>query len=279
MVGRIARLAATCLGLLLLAIVAARDAAADMALCENGSLAGPDPRIVACTAAINSGRLNSRDLSAAHNNRGLSYMYKDDLDRAIADLNRAIQLDPQNGSAYFNRASAYELKGQLDRALADFDQAYRVAPGDPEVFVARCDLLEKLGRSDADCRSLAAKPKANTPGPAPVARPTYVGCHAENSGIDPVGPQGRVLSLHCLTSAHQYAGKCAASAPMTVDLCTKECASRGYALAGVQYRDWCHCGNDMTPERPSNACNMPCAGNPTQICGGQSAISVFRIRQ
>ena len=41
------------------------------------------------------------------------------LDRAIADLNKAIDLDPKSGDAYFLRGNAYRQKQQYEKALAD----------------------------------------------------------------------------------------------------------------------------------------------------------------
>ena len=60
---------------------------------------------------------------AAYNNRGNTWYHRGDFDRAIADYNQAIQLDPKYGSAYMNRGSALGSKGDVDRAIADFDQA------------------------------------------------------------------------------------------------------------------------------------------------------------
>jgi Tfp pilus assembly protein PilF len=49
--------------------------------------------------------------AVAHHKRGLAYWNKGDFDRAIADLNEAIWLDPKYAEAYYNRAGvtrAYE---------------------------------------------------------------------------------------------------------------------------------------------------------------------------
>ena len=54
---------------------------------------------------------------------------KGDVDRAIADLNEAIKIDPNFALAYYNRAIAYGLKGDIDRAIADFDLALKFELG------------------------------------------------------------------------------------------------------------------------------------------------------
>ncbi|MBW1840953.1 MAG: hypothetical protein JRI75_04080, partial [Deltaproteobacteria bacterium] len=48
------------------------------------------------------------------------------LDRAIADLNRAIELNPDLGSAYGYRAEAYRIKGMTQAALDDANRAIQM---------------------------------------------------------------------------------------------------------------------------------------------------------
>jgi len=59
---------------------------------------------------------------------------------------------------------------------------------------------------------------------------------------------------------------------MTHERCNKFC--QGFAYAGVQYSSQCYCGNDLPTETATN-CNMKCAGNKNQICGGSWAMNVF----
>ena len=48
---------------------------------------------------------------------------KGDYDRAIADYNKALELDPKDATAYNNRGYAYRQKGDYDKAIADYDKA------------------------------------------------------------------------------------------------------------------------------------------------------------
>ena len=58
----------------------------------------------------------------AYNNRGTVQSGPGSTDLALADFNRAIELDPAFAKAYNNRGIAYLTKGILDGALKDFNQ-------------------------------------------------------------------------------------------------------------------------------------------------------------
>jgi lipoprotein NlpI len=61
-------------------------------------------------------------------NRGAILLERGDLDRALADLEAAIALDPRNAMAIANRGIVLGQKGEFARAIADFDTASRLAP-------------------------------------------------------------------------------------------------------------------------------------------------------
>ena len=50
-------------------------------------------------------------------------------DSAIADCNKAIELNPELAEAYNNRGDAYGNKGELDSAIADCNKAIELNPG------------------------------------------------------------------------------------------------------------------------------------------------------
>ncbi|GIK67261.1 MAG: hypothetical protein BroJett018_50550 [Chloroflexota bacterium] len=62
---------------------------------------------------------------------------KGDLDGAIADYNRAIQLNPQDAEAYTNRGVAYEKKGEMKKAAADYGRVLELRPDHPEAQYLR----------------------------------------------------------------------------------------------------------------------------------------------
>jgi tetratricopeptide (TPR) repeat protein len=89
-----------------------------------------DLKISGCTAAIQSGKFTGEKLALIFYKRGGAYYLKDDYDRAIADFNEVIRLDPTftSGAAFFTRATIYAFKEDYDRAISDYSEAIRLGP-------------------------------------------------------------------------------------------------------------------------------------------------------
>src|SRR6516162_2760697 len=83
--------------------------------CDNKNVSF-DQRISGCTAAIRSGKWKGRDLAWVHLDRGVAWRAKGDNNRAIADYDQAIRLNPKLAIAYNNRGNAWRAKGD-DRAI------------------------------------------------------------------------------------------------------------------------------------------------------------------
>src|SRR5450432_1455196 len=86
---------------------------------------GTDPAlaIVGCTAVILSPDSNPPLQSRALVNRANAYVARGQPDRAIADFDRAVMLDPKNSIAFAARGAYYQAQGESDLALSDFNQA------------------------------------------------------------------------------------------------------------------------------------------------------------
>jgi tetratricopeptide (TPR) repeat protein len=97
------------------------DAASDC-----GQKEDQDLRIRGCTQLIQQNR-DPKLMAGAYANRGLGYRYKGEYDRAIADYNRAIKIDPK-APVYNNRGWAYYQKGDYDRAISDASVAISIDP-------------------------------------------------------------------------------------------------------------------------------------------------------
>ena len=103
-----------------------------------GGIAGnASLQIEVCTKAIDSGRYAGVDLAKAYYSRGTELAGLGDHDRAIADFNVAVQLDPSLASAHYNRALSWAGKGDPDRAIEDYDAALRLNPRDASAHIGR----------------------------------------------------------------------------------------------------------------------------------------------
>lgn len=63
-----------------------------------------------------------------YNNRGLIYFQCGELESALTDYNKAIQLNPNLAGVYNNRANYYAERGKLTEAIADYDRAIDLNP-------------------------------------------------------------------------------------------------------------------------------------------------------
>jgi lipoprotein NlpI len=99
--------------------------------CE--AVSDPSTIISACSRIIDGNGETMHKRAIALANRASAYVKTGDNDRAIADANEAIRLDPKVAGAYVNRAGAYLQKGDNDRAIADASEAVRL---DPKIAVA-----------------------------------------------------------------------------------------------------------------------------------------------
>ena len=70
----------------------------------------------------------------AYYNRGTSYVNSENYPSAIADLTRAIALDPSYVNAYFNRGFSYIRTNSPDRAIVDYSQVIRLDPITPRLI-------------------------------------------------------------------------------------------------------------------------------------------------
>jgi tetratricopeptide (TPR) repeat protein len=72
-------------------------------------------------------------------NRGVEKAKNNDLDGAIADFNRAAELDPKNDAPYYNRAQAKRLKNDTAGAIADYTKAIEVGSTNPAAYNNRAN--------------------------------------------------------------------------------------------------------------------------------------------
>ena len=59
-------------------------------------------------------------------NKGTSFVNRGMYDQAIAELDKAIQINPNSDSAYYNRGRAWSKKGYIDKAISDYTKAIEI---------------------------------------------------------------------------------------------------------------------------------------------------------
>jgi tetratricopeptide (TPR) repeat protein len=113
-----------------------------------GGKSGFEEQIVGCTALIQSGSYAGARLAKVFTFRGSAYGWKQDYDRAIADFDQAIRLDPNLAAAFGSRGEAYRNKGEYDLAMQDYNEAIRLNPNDPASFNNRGIVSRQKGELD-----------------------------------------------------------------------------------------------------------------------------------
>jgi tetratricopeptide (TPR) repeat protein len=95
-----------------------------------------DAAIADYDKAIN---LDPKGRSNFYANRGMAYIGKGLFDKAFSDLDRAISMDPKDFRAYQGRGRAYAGKGDLDRAIADYTRSLELDPWPDQSGITRAD--------------------------------------------------------------------------------------------------------------------------------------------
>jgi tetratricopeptide (TPR) repeat protein len=125
------------------------EIAIDTSPCLAAMAANNDDTIISrCDSLISNERDMQPDRIRAALARAAAYDRKQQYDRAIADYDAALKLNPAQADAFNNRGEVWRKKGDRPRALADFAAAIRL---DPQHSLARGNYkslaqeLERLG--------------------------------------------------------------------------------------------------------------------------------------
>lgn len=90
--------------------------------------------------------------SKAHNNLGIAYAGEKQFADAIKEFEAALKTEPNNPNFHFNLGIAYEKIGRLEEALAAYKAALRLNPVNPEFFFNIGRVSVELGRYDVGIR-------------------------------------------------------------------------------------------------------------------------------
>jgi tetratricopeptide (TPR) repeat protein len=95
-------------------------------------------------------------------NRGIEKGKSGDLDGAIADFNRAIELNPKDDAPYYNRAQVKRLKKDTAGAIADYTRAIELGSTNPAAYNnrgnARAENNDREGAIADYTRAIELKP-------------------------------------------------------------------------------------------------------------------------
>jgi len=75
--------------------------------------------------------------TALHLFKGISYSNKEQWDAAVAEVNKALEINPRYAYAYNIRGLAYNRNGQHDKAIADYTKVIEINPIDALAYYNR----------------------------------------------------------------------------------------------------------------------------------------------
>jgi len=140
---RVHRIAIASFGLLLLTLPIASVAADDSATCMRGT---GGAAIAACSRIISSGRTADGDIAQVYTLRGMHFQMAAKFADAMADYNKAIQLDPKSALPYSGIGAIFMAKGEYTRAIESLSTGIRLDPGVLTLYSLRGDAYAKKGK-------------------------------------------------------------------------------------------------------------------------------------
>lgn len=119
-----------------------------------------DKAASACAAVIDNDKTAKADLVKALIARGALYARHDQIDRAIADDSRALQLDPTLADLFNARGELWLKKGDKPKAVQDFGAALKIDPNHEKAKANHKAMARELERIGAQM-AVAGKPSFN----------------------------------------------------------------------------------------------------------------------
>lgn len=138
-----------------------KDLRVDPALCLAAALARDDDKTVAvCGALVDNAKTEKADRIKALIARGAAYERKEMPDRAIADYDGVLRLDPSLADIHNTRGELWRKKGNLPKAVADFAAAIKLNPDHVAARANHRSMALELERLGA-LKAVAGKPSFN----------------------------------------------------------------------------------------------------------------------
>ena len=98
--------------------------------------------------------LDETSKALIYNDLGAAQILLQDYSQAIANLDLAIKIQPNDYSAYFNRGCAHHRQGQYQAGIEDFSQVIFLRPNYTEAYVSRSILHHLLRHEQAAYRDI-----------------------------------------------------------------------------------------------------------------------------
>jgi hypothetical protein len=157
-------------------------------------------RISGCSALISTPGLLPEQLSLAYGLRALAYSLKLKYDQALADYDKAIDLNPDFAVALNNRAWLYYKTGRLADGVADIEHALRLAPTSPYALDTRAHIRQLQG---ATREAVADYESAMRFGGRPVVKMYQCGLRSQgvySGALDGIYSEAVSIALHSCVS-------------------------------------------------------------------------------
>ncbi|MEH2523593.1 tetratricopeptide repeat protein [Bradyrhizobium sp. AZCC 1620] len=139
----------------------AKDLRVDPAPCLAAALAQDHDRTVStCGALIDNAKTEKADRIKALIARATAYERKDMIDRAIADYDGVLRLDPALADVHNARGELWRRKGDLPKAVADFAAAIKLNPDHVTARANHRALAQEAERQGV-LKAVAGKPSFN----------------------------------------------------------------------------------------------------------------------
>ncbi len=106
-------------------------------------------RIEGCTAMIDDPQVAPEQRSFAYGMRALAYSLRGAFDQALADYDKAIDLNPDYAVALNNRAWVYFKLGRGEEGERDVERALQLSPGSPYALDTRAHIRQADGDAEA----------------------------------------------------------------------------------------------------------------------------------
>ncbi len=105
----------------------------------------PSKIVNACTELIENTGVAPSQMVSYLNYRSWAFRRDDDLEAAISDLDRALELKPDTLRTWINRAYIHDAAGDIDAVVDDFDAALAPGPSRATTFMHRAKLAYLRG--------------------------------------------------------------------------------------------------------------------------------------